>query len=364
LLPSDSERFTTASSAGESTLPITLGSHSPTLQWMRSHTGILSNQDLHILPQLQALPQSERDELTKIGTDLLVPLKTKEQELVGLLVLGQKLSQQPYSEEDKQLLLTVASRVAIEFENARLYASEKAMRAELQRQNEQKTEFLHSVAHELKTPLTAIISSIDLLDTEAMPTSPDQKQRLTQNISQSAWRMDKRLSGLLEFAKTQADGLELKLQPVAVGSAIDEVVSEFLILFTNKGQSLKVQVSDALPQVKAERARLHEVLTNLLSNANKYSPRGSSITLRAKEIDNRVVVQVEDSAPAITEEEKANLFTPYYRGEDADKRQRFPGLGLGLAISRQLVELHQGEIWVESEDGKGNTFSFSLPALK
>ena len=116
--------------------------------------------------------------------------------------------------------------------------------------------------------------------------------------------------------------------------------------------------------MKGERTKLDEVLTNLLSNANKFSPKGSNITLRAKEIDNRVIVEVEDSAPAITEEEKANLFAPYYRGEDADKRQRFPGVGLGLAISKQLVELHQGEIWVESEDEKGNTFSFSLPALK
>ncbi|MCK4721825.1 MAG: ATP-binding protein [Dehalococcoidia bacterium] len=113
--------------------------------------------------------------------------------------------------------------------------------------------------------------------------------------------------------------------------------------------------------MKADRGKIEQVLLNLLSNANKFSPTGGNIMLRAKEVDDRIVVEVKDSAPVVTEEEKEKLFESYYRGGDADERARIPGLGLGLAISKKLVELHQGKIWVESEPGKGNSFIFSIP---
>ena len=83
--------------------------------------------------------------------------------------------------------------------------------------------------------------------------------------------------------------------------------------------------------------------------------------MRAQEVDDKIVVEVKDSAPAISEEEKAKVFDLYYRGEDADRRRRIPGLGLGLAICKKLIELHQGRIWVDGEPGKGNVFAFSLP---
>jgi len=173
--------------------------------------------------------------------------------------------------------------------------------------------------------------------------------------------MNKRVAELLDLAKMQVGALEFKLEPLEIGAIIDEVVSQLISLFKNKEQSIKLEIPDSLPQMKGDRERIEQVLLNLLSNANKFSPTGSNITLRAREVGNRVAVEVEDSAPAITEEEKGKLFDPYYRGGDADESARIPGLGLGLAISKKLVELHQGSIWVESEPGKGNIFAFSLP---
>jgi len=116
--------------------------------------------------------------------------------------------------------------------------------------------------------------------------------------------------------------------------------------------------------VEADRERVDQILSNLLSNANKFSPSGSSIAVRAKARNNSVVVQVDDSAPTITEEEKTKIFDPYYRGEDADRRARVPGIGLGLALCKQLVELHHGRIWVEAKPEGGNIFAFTLPIWK
>lgn len=173
--------------------------------------------------------------------------------------------------------------------------------------------------------------------------------------------MDKRVSELLDLAKVQIGNLELKVEPTEINVIIEEVASQLDSLFKMKKQSLVLELPDSLSPAKADRERIEQVLLNLMSNANKFSPTGGKITLRAKEIDDRIVVEVQDSAPVITEEDKDKLFDPYYRAGDIDERQRTPGLGLGLAICKRLIELHQGRIWIESEPGKGNSFVFSLP---
>jgi signal transduction histidine kinase len=109
-----------------------------------------------------------------------------------------------------------------------------------------------------------------------------------------------------------------------------------------------------------DKERIEQVLLNIMSNANKFSPTGSEITLRVRESDGRLLVSLQDCANIINEEDKIRLFDPYYRGGDDAERQRVPGLGLGLAISRRIIEQHGGRIWVESETEKGNTFIFSL----
>jgi signal transduction histidine kinase len=324
LLPSISGDFSVRAYAGENTSQFGIEGYSSLLRWMQSNRSLLYRQDLDVIPQLQSLTSREIEEFKVIKAELFVPIVTKEKQLVGVLILGEKISHNPYSDEDERLIQAVTSRMASELENAHLYDLERATRKELEEQNEQKTEFLHSVSHELKTPLTAIISSSELLNDESS-VDDSMRKRLIKNIRESAWSMDRRVTELLDLAK--------------------------------------VEIPDSLPKVNGDREKLQQVLLNLLSNANKFSPSGSDILLKARKGENKVIIEIEDSAPLVTEEEKKKLFFPYYRGEDASKRERFPGIGLGLAISKQLVGLHQGEIWVETKSGKGNIFAFSLPIL-
>jgi len=361
LLRSETGDFSVVFSTGDRTAELTLRRDSPLVRWLQSNKGLLNRQDLEVFPQLQSLSAKERNDLGVIEAELFVPLRTSKDELVGLMILGRKLSHQLYSDEDMGLISTVASRVAIELENARLYTLETTMRQELERQDTQKTEFLHSVAHELKTPLTAIISSSELMSTEDLSATPDMRERLVDNINRSAWLMDRRVGELLDLARMRIGNIQLKLEVLEIAGLIDEVASQLSSLFKNKGQSLGVEVQDELPLVKADRERVQQVLLNLLSNANKYSPTGTNVLLRVLQKNNSIQVDVEDSATAIRGQDKDKLFDPYFRGGNDDERQRIPGLGLGLAISKKIVELHQGEIWVESEAGKGNIFSFSLP---
>jgi len=276
--------------------------------------------------------------------------------------LGQKLGQQTYSSEDRELLSSLASQMAMALENARLYDSEKTMRMELEKLDEQKTEFLHSVAHELKTPLTAVISSSEILS-EDSPTSHRLREKLITNIRTSAESMNRRVTELLDLAQMQIGKLVVEPTSLEMGRAITEMASQLEVLFEKKKQTLTLEIPDSLPEANVDRVKLEQVLFNLLSNAHKFSPSGSDIILRIREVDRKIIVEVEDSAPVVTEEEKEKLFDPYYRGGDSDMRKRLPGIGLGLAISKKLVELHGGEIWVKSKPGKGNTFAFSLPIL-
>lgn len=361
LLPTPSGVYEVVSSAAADPATLRIEAGSSLLQWLKANDGVLRRVDLDVVPQLQAVSGKDREHLRELGAQLFVPLKTKENELAGLLILGGKRSGQPYSQEDVRLIYTVASRMAVELENARLYDFEIRARRELQQQNEQKTEFLHSVAHELKTPLTAMISSAELLETESPDATRSQTQQIARNIAKGGWRMDKRINELLDFARMTTGTLELQKRPVDVPLLLRDVASQLSILFDNRGQTLSLEVSDSLSEIDADKAKVEQVVVNLLENANKFSPQGGSITLRAGQENNALVVEVEDSAPPITDEEKARVFDPYYRGEDAGRRQRLPGIGLGLAISKRLVEVHSGQIWVDNGRGGGNTFVFTLP---
>ncbi|UCB42928.1 MAG: GAF domain-containing protein [Dehalococcoidales bacterium] len=359
LLLSESGDFTVVASTEQESLQLSLRSQTPIVQWLQSHKTSLHRRDIEKVPHFQMMSAREASQLAAIRAELFIPLKSKEDGLVGLFILQESLSRRRYSAEDERLVLTVASRMAIELENARLYALERSMRRELQRQDEQKTEFLHTVAHELKTPLTAIISSSDMMVTEQSAT-PDQKLRLVNNINRSAWLMDRRVGELLDLAKIQIGDLNLQLEPHIIGILVEEVASQLQSLFSNKEQTLILDIPEPLPMVLLDKERIEQVLLNLMSNANKFSPAGSEITVQVRESEGRLLVSLQDRANAITEEDKVRLFDPYYRGGDDVERQRVPGLGLGLAISRRIIEQHGGRIWVENEVGKGNTFIFSL----
>jgi len=365
LLRSDDDSGFVEISCIESRAPsgeIVLKKDSLLVRWLETYGDIVTSKEFSVIPQLQNLPLMEKENLERMNIKIYVPIRTNEGILSGILALGDKLIQRAYTDEDRRLLSTVARQMAITLENARLYHSEKSMREELQQIDEQKTEFLHNVAHELKTPLTAILSSSEIMN-EELPLDDKVRGRLIGNISRSAQILDRRVADLLDLARVQIGGLKIVPKPLEIGTVITDIASQVMILFENKQQKLNLEIPESLPRVNADKDKLQQILFNLLSNANKYSPVDSEILLRAKTADGYIIVEVKDSAPVISSKDGERIFDPYYRGEDSRQKQELPGLGLGLAISKKLVELHQGEIWVESKAGNGNIFAFSIPVL-
>ena len=219
--------------------------------------------------------------------------------------------------------------------------------------------FIDTLSHELKTPLTSIIAAAGLLAEELQSAGDKSHQRLIQTIIQNANTLETRLAELLDIVKTGTGEIQLQLEPVDIKSLLRGTGMQISPLIQGKGQYLDIDLPPSLPIIRGDGHRLEQVVLILLNNATKFSEEGCNIVLKARSHDTEIVVEVRDSGIGIAPEEQPRLFKPYSR-LDAD-RQRHPGLGLGLALAKQVVELHGGKIWVESKPGKGSTFYFSLP---
>jgi len=244
----------------------------------------------------------------------------------------------------------------------KLYEQEREERIKLERERGERLQFINALAHELKTPITSIVASGGLLLEELKKGGQSLQVRLIENILSATEKLEARLSELLDMARMESVGFKLNLEPLDLRPLLQNIANELLPAAAEKHQVLILDIMSPVPMVNADKQRVEQVLLNLVTNAIKFCGEASKIRLGLRRAGNEVVVEVKDNGPGISKEEQARLFTPYYRVE-AD-RQRFAGLGLGLALCKQLVELHGGKIWVESELGKGSTFSFSLAAIE
>jgi two-component system aerobic respiration control sensor histidine kinase ArcB len=236
------------------------------------------------------------------------------------------------------------------------YEKERKLRQEIEAEAERKILFTRALVHELKTPLTPVLASSELLISEL---KEEPYLSLAKNIHSGAANLNRRIDELLDLARIEIGILEVNPKAVAAHQLLLAIADDMKAMVTSNGQSLIVVIPPSLSPVWADEERLRQIVLNLLINASKFTPEGGRITLRAREENSSLVVEVEDTGPGIPKEEQKELFQPYHR--HIPDREHLSGLGLGLALCKYLVELHGGKIWVKSEMGKGSTFGFSLP---
>ncbi len=222
-------------------------------------------------------------------------------------------------------------------------------------QDEQRIGFGDATVHELKTLLTAIIVSAELLADELQMDRKSMPVRLTQNIIRSAHSLDEKLSNFSAMAGLLAGDFSFQPEYLEIGPVIQSVTAQLYPITKSKKQSLAVELPPSLPSVKSQRQYLEQILLNLLTNASKFTPEGGKITVIASQNDKRLVIQVTDNGMGIPADKQELIFQPYYQVNGGK------GSGLGLAITKLLVELHGGKIWLESISGQGSRFFFSLP---
>ncbi len=254
-------------------------------------------------------------------------------------------------------------------ERKRLDAMMEAQSAELARAKERaeqesryKSRFLASMSHELRTPLNAIIGFSELLDQEIFGSLSARQKEYVGYVVQSGRHLLSLVNDILDLSKIEAGRMELAREWVAPRLVIDAVHGSVQPLAQKQGVTLVLEVPEELPQLYVDEMRFRQILFNLLSNGIKFTPAGGKVTLRALLVDDRLEVQVIDTGVGIRPEDLVRLFREFERVEDGT-RPKVEGTGLGLALTKRLVELHGGTIHVESTPDVGSAFTFKLPVF-
>jgi len=267
----------------------------------------------------------------------------------------------PGSDELSKLGATINGMLAAleqsETELRELFEEEKGLRQDLEAEINKRVEFTRALVHELKTPITPVLASSELLLEEIKEGGP--MWDLAQNISQGAYNLNQRIDELLDLARGEVGMLHLNPESIDSGQLLRSIVNSVKPLARKSGHILNAELPPSLPVIHADEDRLRQVVLNLLNNAFKFTPADGSITVKANRKGTNLVVEVQDTGRGISKEGQERLFEPYQQLEG--ERTRLSGLGLGLSLSKKLVELHGGQIWVQSEKGKGSTFGFSIP---
>lgn len=273
------------------------------------------------------------------------------------------LSEGPFLKEERNLLNVIAERLGHTIERKMaersiqfLYEQERKLREKLQAEMRVRVDFTRKLIHELKTPLTALIATSQLLYDE---TRGERVGKLAKYIWDGANNLNLRIDELHDVVRGETGILKLSLKPVDIKQLLQSLVNETQALAQQSGVSIELQVKGEIAQIYADPDRIRQVILNLVNNSIKYAREGRKIIIGATQLTAELQVEVRDFGPGIDAERQEQIFEPGY--QQSHPEERSGGLGIGLALCRTLVELHGGRIWVKSKAGKGARFIFTIP---
>lgn len=337
------------------------------------------------IPDLPEVPQFVRSGSgLRMGCMMCLPLVI-DNEVVGVVNMSHPRPN-AFQPEDQQLMTIVTDQVAIALNNVQIFDDmqqlnvvledevEKATaelrkanddlqlaNQEIQAASQMKTQFLAHMSHELRTPLNAIIGFSEILEDQTFGPMNERQERYIQNILKSSRHLLTLINDILDLTKVEAGKMELIATQFLLQDCLRQVMDVLDPLARNKGIEVISDLPEDLPILEADEGRMRQILFNLLSNAIKFTSEGGSVTTKVEMMPNDIVqISVRDTGIGIKKEHQDLIFSEF-RQVDETYARRYEGTGLGLALTKRLVELHGGTIWVESEEGKGSTFTFTIP---
>ena len=240
-----------------------------------------------------------------------------------------------------------------------LATSFNSMAATLDSSEQSRRRLFADIAHELRTPLSVIGGTVDAMLDGVYEPNPD---NLT-SIKEETEVLTRLVAELRDLTLAESGHLKLEVEPTNLAELVQRRVSQAEVIAQGKNISLKTDITERLPEIEADGRRIEQVVANLLDNALNHTPQGGTVTIAVSPDKDGILVSVSDTGEGIPPEHLPYIFERFYRVDDARSRKT-GGAGLGLAIAKQMVELHGGRIWVESEAGKGSKFSFTLPGTQ
>jgi signal transduction histidine kinase len=289
---------------------------------------------------------------------LAVPLLREEQIMGGLTIFRRTPGSFP--REVVNLLQTFATQSVLAIQNARLFREIEDKSRQIEAANRHKSEFLANMSHELRTPLNAIIGFSEVLGERMFGELNEKQAEYTDDILTSGRHLLSLINEILDLSKVEAGRMELELATFDLPLAIENARTFVRERAIKHGINLDVTIDERLGDFVGDERKIKQVLLNLLSNAVKFTPEGGRIGINAKQADGAVEISVSDTGIGIAPEDQARVFEEFRQVGTTDA-QKSEGTGLGLTLAKKFVELHGGRIWVESELGKGSTFTFALP---
>lgn len=267
----------------------------------------------------------------------------------GNIFLGNKIGAEEFSEEDEKIARIFSSHVALLLQQVYLTSA-------LELQEQQRRELIAMIAHDLRNPIHVLLMQNQILLRQARNKDFTGVEHITQQMRDSVSRLTRMTNELVDLSRAELHRFNLAFEKVAPGELIRKIVKH--IQPTAPDQQIKLELPALLPEIQADPHRIEQVLANLIENAVKYSQNNSPIEIRAYPQQEDLLIEVKDHGPGVPKEEQKLIFTRFYQSK---KRAKKIGLGLGLAISKDLVEAHGGTISLESEPGHGSLFRVRLP---
>jgi signal transduction histidine kinase len=269
----------------------------------------------------------------------------------------------PFNDKQRALLRTFAEQAVIAIQNARLFREIQDKSRQLEIANKHKSDFLANMSHELRTPLNAIIGFSEVLLERLFGDVNEKQADYLKDIHSSGRHLLNLINDILDLSKVEAGRMELEPSTLDLPSAVANAMTLIRERAQRHGIALAMDVDPRLGEIVADERKLKQILLNLLSNAVKFTPDGGRIDVRARRTDGKVAIAVQDTGIGIAPADQEAVFEEFRQvGRHYTSKQE--GTGLGLALTRRFVELHGGTIRVESEPGKGSTFTFTLPLAR
>jgi PAS domain S-box-containing protein len=293
----------------------------------------------------------------KLASLLILPLRTR-REILGALVIAAHDPDRQMTDEKLPLAEQLAERAALAVENAKLYTDQVEARRKVEDLSRLKDEFLSIASHELRTPVTSIKGYTQLAKTLILENDLVTSGQYLDVALDQIDRMSRLILELLDVSRIETGRLEIRREPIEWSPFVSEVVQSHHTAVSDR--RILLDVPDDPNLVSGDRDRLQQVLGNLIENAVKYSPDGGEVYVTVRTEGDRIVTSVCDRGIGIPSDELALVFERFHRGRQVSSTN-YGGLGLGLYITKQIVERHGGSIWVESREGLGTTFHFALP---